>query len=73
MIGPWGHCSVGGRSNPNTEESIIKTEILRQIGKSINNSIGTLHEQAIGGIDGCEMGDLSGFDIKAKDSICSPI
>ena len=50
------------------EESIIETEILRQIDKSINNSIGTFHEQLLGGIKGYEMGKLSGFDIKAKDN-----
>ncbi|MCB0537251.1 MAG: Eco47II family restriction endonuclease [Chitinophagales bacterium] len=50
------------------EESIIETEILRQIDKSINNSIGTFHEQILGGIKGYEIGNLSGFDIKAKDN-----
>ncbi len=49
------------------EESIIESEILRQIDKSINNSIGTFHEQILGGINGYEMGKLSGFDIKAND------
>jgi len=49
------------------EESLIQTEILRQIDKSINNSIGTFHEQILGGIQGFEVGNLSGFDIKAKD------
>ena len=49
------------------EETLIKTEINRQIDKSINNSIGTFHEQILGGISGFEMGNLSGFDIKATD------
>lgn len=49
------------------EESLIQAEILRQIDKSINNSIGTFHEQILGGIQGFEVGNLSGFDIKAKD------
>lgn len=49
------------------EETLIKTEINRQIDKSINNSIGTFHEQILGGIAGFEMGNLSGFDIKATD------
>ncbi|MGF1638020.1 MAG: Eco47II family restriction endonuclease [Cyclobacteriaceae bacterium] len=49
------------------EESIIEVEILRQIDKSINNFIGTFHEQILGGIDGYEIGNLSGFDIKAKN------
>lgn len=49
------------------EESLIQTEILRQIDKSINNSIGTFHEQILGGIKGFEVGNLSGFDIKAED------
>ena len=51
-----------------SEEKIIETEILRQIDKSINNSIGTFHEQILDGIVGFEMGKLSGFDIKATDN-----
>ena len=50
------------------EESLIKTEILRQIDKSINNSSGTFHEQILGGIKGFEVGNFSGFDIKANDN-----
>jgi hypothetical protein len=49
------------------EESLIQAEILRQINKSINNSIGTFHEQILGGIKGFEVGNLSGFDVKAND------
>jgi hypothetical protein len=49
------------------EETLIQAEILRQIDKSINNSIGTFHEQILGGIKGFEIGKLSGFDIKATD------
>lgn len=49
------------------EEALIESEILRQIDKSINNSIGTFHEQILGGINGFEVGKLSGFDIKASD------
>jgi hypothetical protein len=50
------------------EESLIQAEILRQIDKSINNSIGTFHEQILGGVKGYEIGSLSGFDIKASDN-----
>lgn len=50
------------------EEDLIQSEILRQIDKSINNSIGTFHEQVLGGITGYEVGNLSGFDIKAVDN-----
>ncbi len=50
------------------ESKLIDTELLRQMDKSINNSIGTFHEQILGGIDGFEMGNLSGFDIKAIDN-----
>lgn len=53
--------------NDISEENLIQAEILRQIDKSINNSIGTFHEQILGGIYGFEVGKLSGFDIKAKD------
>lgn len=49
------------------EKTVIETEILRQIDKSINNSIGTFHEEVLGGIEGYEKGNLSGFDIKATD------
>jgi hypothetical protein len=49
------------------EESLIQSEILRQIDKSINNSIGTFHEQVLAGIKGFEAGNLSGYDIKAKN------
>ncbi|MDH6357300.1 Eco47II family restriction endonuclease [Parabacteroides sp. PF5-9] len=51
-----------------SEEALIQSEILRQIDKSINNSIGTFHEQVLGGISGFEIGNLSGFDIKAVDN-----
>ncbi|WP_312076047.1 Eco47II family restriction endonuclease [Chryseobacterium sp.] len=53
--------------NDISEEDLIQAEILRQIDKSINNSIGTFHEQVLGGINGFEIGNLSGFDIKAED------
>jgi Eco47II restriction endonuclease len=49
------------------QESLIQAEVLRQIDKSINNSIGTFHEQILGGIEGFEVGILSSYDIKAKD------
>jgi hypothetical protein len=49
------------------EESLIQSEILRQIDKSINNSIGTFHEQVLGGIKGFELGKATGYDVKAKD------
>lgn len=51
------------------EETLIKTEINRQIDKSINNSIGTFHEQILGGITGYEKGNQSGYDIKASDNM----
>lgn len=49
------------------EKTVIETEILRQIDKSINNSIGTFHDEILGGIEGFQRGNLSGFDIKAND------
>lgn len=51
-----------------SEETILEHEIMRQIDKSINNSIGTFHEQILGGIDSYEMGNLSGYDIRAVDN-----
>ena len=50
------------------ESTLIKTEINRQIDKSINNSIGTFHEEILGGIKGYEIGKLSGYDVKASDN-----
>jgi len=50
------------------EESLIQLEILRQTDKSINNSIGTFHEQILGGIKGYQGGNSSGYDIKAEDN-----
>lgn len=50
------------------EDELIQVEVLRQIDKSINNSIGTFHEQVLGGVEGFEIGKLSGFDIKAEDN-----
>lgn len=49
------------------EKSILKSEMIRQIDKSINNSIGTFHEQVLGGIDGYVTGVLTGYDVKAND------
>lgn len=54
--------------NDINEESLIQSEVLRQIDKSINNSIGTFHEQILGGIRGYQAGNLSGYDIKADDN-----
>ncbi|MBN2745295.1 MAG: Eco47II family restriction endonuclease [Bacteroidales bacterium] len=56
------------RFNDIEEEKLIQSEVLRQIDKSINNSIGTFHEQILSGIDGYERGNLSGYDIKATDN-----
>ena len=53
--------------NDISEEDLIQSEILRQVDKSINNSIGTFHEQILGGIEGFEVGNLSGFDVEASD------
>jgi hypothetical protein len=50
------------------QESLIEAEVFRQIDKSINNSIGSFHEQILGGIKGFEVGKFSGFDIKAIDN-----
>lgn len=54
--------------NELSEEELIKAEISRQIDKSVNNAIGSFHEQILGGIEGYEIGNLSGFDIKAQDN-----
>lgn len=54
--------------NDINEKDLIQSEILRQIDKAINNSIGTFHEEILGGITGYTRGNLSGFDIKALDN-----
>lgn len=54
--------------NDLSEDELIKTEISRQIDKSVNNAIGSFHEQVLGGIKGFEIGNLSGFDIKASNN-----
>lgn len=54
--------------NDLSEEELIKNEVIRQIDKSVNNAIGTFHENILDGIDGYEQGNLSGFDIRAKDN-----
>ncbi|WP_353777447.1 Eco47II family restriction endonuclease [Winogradskyella sp. 3972H.M.0a.05] len=51
-----------------SEEDLIKFEVSRQIDKSINNAIGTFHEEILGGIKGFSNGKLSGYDIKADDN-----
>lgn len=51
-----------------SQEELIKFEISRQIDKSVNNAIGTFHENILGGINQFEKGDLAGFDIKASDN-----
>ncbi len=50
------------------EEDLIEAEILRQIDKSINNSIGSFHENILGGVMGYESGNFSGYDLKASDN-----
>lgn len=49
------------------QENLIQAEILRQIDKSINNSIGTFHEQILDGIQGFQLENFRGYDIKAND------
>lgn len=54
--------------NDLSEEDLIQAEILRQIDKSVNNFLGTFHEEILGGICGYQRGSFSGFDIKATDN-----
>ena len=53
--------------NTMNEEELIESEILRQIDKSINNSIGTFHEQILGGIKGFQSLINEDFNIKSTD------
>lgn len=50
------------------EKTLIKTEITRKIDKSINNFIGTFHEEILGGINGFKIGNHDGYDVKAIDN-----
>jgi hypothetical protein len=54
--------------NKLSEQDLIAAEIARQIDKSINNAIGIFHEEILGGITNFERGNLSGYDIKAKNN-----
>lgn len=51
-----------------SEEILIDNEISRQIDKSINNAIGTFHEEILGGIQGYKYERLSSHDIYALDN-----
>lgn len=51
-----------------SEENLVQAEVLRQTDKTVNNSIGTFHEQVLGGIAGYEGGYLQGYDIRAVDN-----
>ncbi|MFD1614538.1 Eco47II family restriction endonuclease [Gelatiniphilus marinus] len=53
--------------NEISEEDLLKIEMARQIDKSVNNAIGTFHEEILGGVKGYSHGKLSGYDIKADD------
>ena len=53
--------------NQVSETDLINQEIIRQIDKSINNAIGSFHEQLLGGIKGYHSGYLVGYDIKADN------
>jgi hypothetical protein len=50
------------------EEKLMQLEILRQFDKTINNSIGTFHEEILGGVQGYVRGYLSGYDLKSNDN-----
>jgi hypothetical protein len=50
------------------EEELIDNEILRQVDKSVNNAVGTFHEELLGGVEGYQSGRRLGFDLKAVDN-----
>ena len=51
-----------------SERELIESEMSRQIDKSINNALGTFHEEILGGINGFSRGNLSGYDIKSDSN-----
>ncbi|MDC7783199.1 Eco47II family restriction endonuclease [Priestia megaterium] len=55
--------------NGMNEEEVINAEVQRQSDKSINNAIGTFHEQLMGGLPGIKNYTVGhGFDIKSNDN-----
>lgn len=53
--------------NELSEEELLKLEMSRQIDKSVNNAIGTFHEEVLGGVKGYSSGRSLGYDLKADD------
>ncbi|PZD78949.1 Eco47II family restriction endonuclease [Mesonia sp. K7] len=53
--------------NELSEEELIKLEMSRQVDKSVNNAIGTFHEEILGGIEGFSSAKHAGYDVKADD------
>ena len=51
-----------------TEDEIIDFELSRQIDKSVNNAIGTFHEEILGGVQGFTSGKHLGYDLKSDDN-----
>src|SRR5690606_39730545 len=45
------------------EDELIKLEMSRQIDKSVNNAIGTFHEEVLGGVEGFSSGRFLGYDL----------
>lgn len=54
--------------NNTSTEQLIEKEIVRQVDKSYGGAIGAFHENILGGIEGYEVGKLSGYDIKKSDN-----
>ncbi|MDP2686365.1 MAG: Eco47II family restriction endonuclease [Aequorivita sp.] len=54
--------------NDLTEDEIVDFELSRQIDKSVNNAIGTFHEEVLGGVNGYSSGKHLGYDLKADDN-----
>jgi hypothetical protein len=55
------------RFNDTSEEKLVQSEVWRQIDKSINNAIGTFHEEILGGINGYLSEKNAGYDIRAEN------
>lgn len=54
--------------NDVSSETVVENEIIRQVDKSYGGAIGSFHENILGGIEGCEVGKLSGYDVKKTDN-----
>lgn len=47
---------------------VVENEIIRQVDKSSGGALGSFHENILGGIEGYEKGNFSGYDVRKLDN-----